>query len=172
MDDRKNKALRGKRLHVPGLQRNGDQGQIPRFRNADGTQERDTRNERAIGGIVINIKKGGKKEVIKIGSSTEEYFRVVFWNRKIDEELYEEFDRIALTNAQKGGNYKPAKIKVFGAGLCRLLELCEVDWLGNHNDYSNSGKTTIGQYRATKILTTYGKSGLRQEIEFGINYNN
>lgn len=137
----------------------------------DGTHERDTRNERAIGGQIINIKKGGKKEVIQIGISPEEYYRVVFWNRKDDEELKKEFDRIALTNAQKGGNYKPAKIKVFGAGLCRLLELCEVEWLGNHNDYSNTGETTKGDYIATKIITTYDKSGLRQEIELGINYS-
>ncbi len=136
----------------------------------DGTQERDTRNERAIGGIIINIKKGGKKEVKKIGIDSEEYHRVILWNRKLDEEAAQEFDRIAWTNAQKGGNYRPAKIKVFGAGLCRLLDLCEVEWLGNQNDYGKSGKTTKGDYTATKILTTYGKSGLRQEIEFGISY--
>ena len=138
----------------------------------EGTQERDNRNKRAIGGIIINIKKGGKKEVIKIGSSPEEYYRVVFWNRKADKKLFEEFDRIARTNSQKGGNYIPAKIKVFGAGLCRMLELCEVEWIGNHIDYSNSGKTKKGYYIATKIVTTYGKSGLRQEIELGINYRN
>ena len=137
----------------------------------EGTQERDNRNKRAIGGIIINIKKGGKKEVIKFGSSPEEYYRVVFFNRKTDKKLFEEFDRIALTNAQKGGNYIPAKIKVFGAGLCRMLELCEVEWLGNQYTYTKTGKTTKGYYIATKILTTYGKSGLRQEIEFGINYN-
>lgn len=137
----------------------------------EGTQERDNRNKRAIGGIIINIEKGGKKEVKKFGSDSEECHRAIFWNRKIDEEVELEFDRIALTNAQKGGSYRPAKIKVFGAGLCRLLELCEVEWLGNQYTYTKTGKTTKGNYIATKILTTYGKSGLRQEIEFGINYN-
>lgn len=137
----------------------------------EGTQERDNRNKRSIGGIITNIKKGGKKEIIKIGSSPEEYYRVVFWNRKSDKKLFEEFDRIVLTNAQKAGNYIPAKIKVIGAGLCRMLDLCEVEWLGNRNDYSNMGKTKKGYYIATKIITTYGKSGLRQEIELGVNYS-
>lgn len=136
------------------------------YRNIiSGTQEKDLeyRGEN-FGGLVSIQGKGYKKEIIRFSEDAIDQTYVKFWNREADNELWKEVDKILRTSRKPKEYYRPAEIVTFGAGLCKLLEKCEVEWLGQRGDTRDEK----GNYVATKIETTFGKRGFRQHITFGV----
>lgn len=136
------------------------------YRNIiSGTQEKDLeyRGEN-FGGLVSIQRKGYKKEIIRFGVDAIDQSYIKFWNRQADKELWAEVDKILRTSRKPKDYYRPAEIVTFGAGLCKILEKCEVEWLGQRGDKRGEK----GDYVATKIETTFGIRGFRQRIVFGV----